>query len=59
MADKPVVVYKCDCCGRVAAELRDGALVLYQRHDGEQHITVIILPAQPERPTPKAGGQPT
>ncbi len=44
----PITVYRCDHCGRVVAELRDGKLVLVQHHGNGFHQTIICLPAQVE-----------
>lgn len=43
---EPVQVYRCDHCNRIVAELRDGKLVLLQRHASEQHQTIITLRPQ-------------
>lgn len=47
---QPVLVFICDHCNRKAAELRDGKLVLFLRHDNSFHETIIILPQQSVQP---------
>jgi desulfoferrodoxin-like iron-binding protein len=46
---EPTQVYRCDHCGRVVAELREGKLVLLQRHGDEQHMTIITLVKSPNQ----------
>ena len=40
---EPNQVYRCDHCNRVVAEIIDGKLVLTQRHDKQEHLTIITL----------------
>lgn len=44
MPETPVPnILRCQECGTPVAEIRDGQVILKQRHHGVQHVTVLSL----------------